>query len=99
MSVTLKPGEDAEIKLAMTKGARANFTWTAAGGVVNFDMHGDGGGQEKSYQKGRGVPNASGVIEAAFDGYHGWFWRNRGNASVTVTLRAEGNYTEIKRMM
>lgn len=98
MSVTLKPGEGAEIKLAMKKGAKVEYTWNAAGGVVNFDMHGDGGGQSTSYEKGRGEPEAKGVLEAAFDGNHGWFWRNRTKGEVTVTLRTNGSYADIKRM-
>jgi hypothetical protein len=99
MSITLKPGEGTEVKLSMVKGARVKFTWVVEGGVVNFDMHGDGGGEEVSYEKGRAVPNAEGVLEAGFDGKHGWFWRNRGKADVTVTLKTDGEYTEIKRMM
>ncbi|RWM12702.1 MAG: transmembrane anchor protein [Mesorhizobium sp.] len=99
MSVMLAPGEGAEIKLVMVKGAQANYSWTANGAVVNFDTHGDGGGQNISYEKGRGVGEDEGVLEAAFDGNHGWFWRNRTDADVTVTLRTSGAYTDIKRMM
>ncbi|TIL73204.1 MAG: transmembrane anchor protein [Mesorhizobium sp.] len=99
MSITLTPGEGAEIKLIMMKGAQANYSWTANGGVVNFDTHGDGGGENVSYEKGRGVGEDEGVLEAAFDGNHGWFWRNRTDADVTVTLRTSGAYTDIKRMM
>lgn len=99
MTVTLKPGEGTEVKLSMMKGAKVTFTWTVEGGVVNFDMHGDGGGKEISYEKGRAVPSASGVLEASFDGKHGWFWRNRGKTDVTVTLRTEGDYADIKRVM
>lgn len=99
MTITLKPGEGTEVKLIMRQGAKVNFTWTVSGGVVNFDLHGDGGGQQTSYEKGRGVPGAEGVLEAAFDGNHGWFWRNRGRADVTVTLRTNGNYAEIKRVL
>ncbi|WP_318656760.1 MULTISPECIES: transmembrane anchor protein [Rhizobium] len=99
MSVTLQPGEGAEIKLTMTKGAKANYAWTANGGKVNFDTHGDGGGENISYEKGRGVAEDSGVIEAAFDGNHGWFWRNRTSAPVTLTLKTGGAYTDIKQMM
>ena len=98
-TVTLKPGEGAEVKLRMLKGAKVSFTWSVEGGVVNFDMHGDGGGEEVSYEKGRAVPAAEGVLEAGFDGKHGWFWRNRGKADVTVILKTDGEYTEIKRMM
>jgi hypothetical protein len=49
----------------------------SVGGAVNFDTHGDGGGESVSYQKGRGVAEDSGVLEAAFDGNHGWFWRKQ----------------------
>ena len=97
--VTLKPGEGAEVKLVMSKGAKASFDWSVAGGVVNYDLHGDGNGNAISYVKDRGVPGAKGVLEAAFDGNHGWFWRNRGKADVTVTLRTSGAYSAIKRVM
>ncbi|ESX27417.1 transmembrane anchor protein [Mesorhizobium sp. M0761] len=99
MSVTLKPGEGAEIKLVMAKGAQAKYSWTANGAAVNFDTHGDGGGENISYEKGRGAAEDEGVLEAAFDGNHGWFWRNRTDADVTVTLKTNGAYTDIKRMM
>ena len=99
MSVTLAPGEGAEIKLVMVKGAQANYAWTANGAVVNFDTHGDGGGENISYEKGRGVAEDEGVLEAAFDGNHGWFWRNRTDAPVTVTLKTSGAYSDIKQMM
>lgn len=99
MSVTLQPGEGAEVKLVMLKGAKANFTWTANGSKVNFDTHGDGGGENISYEKGRGAAEDAGVLEAAFDGNHGWFWRNRTSEPVTVTLKTDGAYSEIKRMM
>ena len=99
VTITLTPGQGAEIKLAMTKGARAEFVWTVAGGVVNYDLHGDGGGQSKSYRKGRAVPRHDGVLTAAFDGNHGWFWRNRGKQNVTVTLRVKGRYASIKRVV
>jgi hypothetical protein len=99
ISVTLQPGEGAEVKLVMVKGATANFAWTANGSKVNFDTHGDGGGESISYEKGRGAAEDSGVLEAAFDGNHGWFWRNRTSEPVTVTLKTDGAYADIKRMM
>ncbi|MBF0326481.1 MAG: transmembrane anchor protein [Alphaproteobacteria bacterium] len=98
MTITLKPGEGSEIKLAMKKGSKVNYAWTASGGVVNYDMHGDAGGQETSYEKGRAKSGAEGVLEAGADGNHGWFWRNRDKTDVTVTLRTSGAYADIKRM-
>lgn len=99
VSFTLAPGQGAEIKLVMNEGERAGFFWTANGAVVNYDTHGDGGGQSVSYEKGRSVPEQEGELEAAFTGNHGWFWRNRTDADVTVTLRTRGAYSEIKRMI
>ena len=98
MSITLTPGEGVEVKLAMKRGAKVDYAWSSDGGVVNFDLHGDGGGESISYDKGRGVPSDEGALEAAFDGNHGWFWRNRTGGDVTVTLRVSGDYTDIKEM-
>lgn len=97
ISITLEPGQGAEVKLVMAKGAIAEFTWIVDGGVANYDLHGDGGGQSISYEKGRGVPGETGSLEAAFDGNHGWFWRNRDKQDITVILRVKGDYTEMKR--
>lgn len=97
LSVVLQPGQGTEVKLIMTKGAKANFSWTANGASVNFDTHGDGGGESISYEKGRNVAEDSGVLEAAFTGNHGWFWRNRTSAPVTVTLKTDGAYSAIKQ--
>lgn len=96
VSYTLPPGEGVEVKLVMQEGAVARFQWSANGGVVNFDQHGDGSGQEISYEAGRAVPEASGTLTAAFTGNHGWFWRNRTDAPVTLTLRTGGDYAEMK---
>lgn len=73
MTITLKPGEAAEIKLDMRKGATVAFTWQASG-VVNFDTHGDPPNAPKDfyhgYGKGRGVAGDKGTLQAAFDGKH-----------------------------
>jgi hypothetical protein len=100
MSVTLKPGEGAEVKLEMSKGAKVSYEWITAGGTVNHDTHGDSP-QVKyhGYSKGQQVEQDSGELIAVFDGKHGWFWRNRGSADVTVTLKTNGVYRSIKRVM
>lgn len=99
ISITLKPGQGAEVKLVMKKDAVAEFDWQADSGVANYDLHGDGGGKSISYKKGRGVPGETGSLKAAFDGNHGWFWRNRTKKDITVTLRVKGDYIEMKRMV
>jgi hypothetical protein len=98
MPFTLTPGEGTEIKLKMVEGGKAQFAWVVEGGTVNFDTHGDAKGKSISYEKGRSVAADEGVLEAAFTGNHGWYWRNRGKANVKVTLRTRGDYTDIQRM-
>lgn len=103
MSFLLAPGQGAEIKVEMLKGTQVNYFWTANGGVVNYDTHGDPYNAPREfyhgYGKGRSTPEDQGVLEAAFDGNHGWFWRNRTSKPVTVTLRTEGDYIAIKRVI
>jgi hypothetical protein len=98
LSFTLTPGQGTEIKMKMKEGEMALFAWTVQGGVVNFDTHGDALGKSISYEKGRAVASDEGELVAAFTGNHGWFWRNRGQADVTVVLKTGGDYSDIKRV-
>ncbi|HHJ3239855.1 TPA: transmembrane anchor protein [Vibrio parahaemolyticus] len=97
--LSLKPGQGAEVKLVMEKGQIAQFEWTSKGGPVNYDTHGDGNGNSISYEKGRGVPDDQGELEAAFTGNHGWFFRNRNDKIVMVILKTNGDYAEMKRVL
>lgn len=97
--LALAPGEGKEIKLAMSEGARVNFSWSVEGGVVNYDTHADRPGLSyHGYEKGTATASDEGVLVAAFDGMHGWFWRNRTSQPVTLTLRTTGEYTELKHV-
>ncbi|MCC4285680.1 transmembrane anchor protein [Marinobacter salarius] len=97
--VVLTPGEGTEFKLTMEEGATARFSWVSEGGPINFDTHGDGGGQSISYEKGRGVPEDEGELVAAFTGNHGWFFRNRNDNNITLVLRTGGDYGELRRAL
>lgn len=97
--VALQPGQGREIKVVMREGARVNYEWTVEGGVVNSDTHADRPGTPyHGYAKGKGQSGDKGVLVAAFDGKHGWFWRNRGRAPVTVTLRTSGDYQDLQEV-
>ncbi|MBI6574099.1 transmembrane anchor protein [Pseudomonas viridiflava] len=101
ITVTLKPGEGKEIKLEMLKGKTVRYEWTAAGGPVNYETHGEPYNGEKgyfhSYGKGKQVKENQGEFTAIFDGTHGWFWRNRSNSDVTLSLKTSGDYLSIKQ--
>mgnify|MGYP001290910072 CR=1 FL=1 len=98
MQVTLAQDEGSEIKVTMAKGSKVQYSWQTDGGKANFDVHADSKKLKidyHSYSKGSGQ-KSEGVIEAAFDGNHGWFWRNRTSEPMTITLQTNGEYTDIK---
>jgi hypothetical protein len=99
MTVTLKPGEAAEIKLEMKKDAKVKYEWITSGGAVNYDTHADNPQiNYHGYGKGQQTERDAGELVAAFDGNHGWYWRNRTGNEVTVTLKTDGEYAGFKRV-
>ncbi|MBK3508275.1 MULTISPECIES: transmembrane anchor protein [unclassified Pseudomonas] len=101
ITVTLKPGEGKEIKLEVLKGKTVIYEWTAFGGPVNYDTHGEPfngvKGYFHSYNKGKQVKSDKGEFTAIFDGTHGWFWRNRSDSDVTISLKTAGDYLSVKQ--
>lgn len=84
----------------MKKGKSVKYSWKTDGGRVNYDAHADSKELKigyHNYSKGS-EQSKEGVIVAAFDGSHGWFWRNRTPDTLTVTLQTSGEYTDIKRL-
>ncbi len=99
ITFTLAPDEGTEVKVTMTKGSKVTYNWKTDGGKANFDVHGDSESLKinyHSYYKGSDVMR-EGILEAAFDGNHGWFWRNRTKEPLTMTIKTNGEYSEIKR--
>ncbi|OZB33639.1 MAG: transmembrane anchor protein [Pseudomonas sp. 34-62-33] len=103
ITVTLKPGEASEIKLEMLNKAKVSYEWTTNGVPVNHDTHGEPyngpKGYYHSYSKAKQVTGDKGELIAIFDGTHGWFWRNRSKSDVTITLKTEGKYLSVKRVI
>lgn len=99
MTLTLAPGEGAEIKALMQKGKQFVFSWVAKNGMLELDMHGEPinarGNEFTSYWKETSRADGHGTFSAPFDGTHGWYWRNGQAQPVTVTLRISGFYEKL----
>jgi hypothetical protein len=99
ITLTLNPGEGTEVKALMRSGERLVFNWTAAGGKVNFDMHGEklnaASDEYSSYWRGRNAASGHGAFIAPFDGTHGWYWRNRDTQAVTIKVQTAGFYEKL----
>ena len=88
----LAPFESVEFKYDLAAGDGLVYAWTATGEVV-FDFHaepeGAAPGVAESFAQGRADADR-GTYVAHFTGIHGWFWENRGVATVAVSLRVSG---------
>jgi hypothetical protein len=101
MSVTLQPGEGAEVKAQIRKGEQFVFSWVSEGGPVKSDMHGEPHNAKpnefSTYWKVPQQSSAQGTFAAPFDGIHGWFWRNKGDKPVTIRVKVSGFHEKLYR--
>ncbi len=102
MIVRLQPMQGVEVKMTMREQARAVYEWSVDSGEVYFHRHGEPPNAPKdvaahSYAKGT-APSDRGEIVAVFDGVHGWFWRNRSDKPLQITLRTRGHYLSLKEL-
>lgn len=99
MTIHLAPHSGQEIKAHMKAGDGFVFEWRAAGGPVKVDMHGEHpdapDGEFTSYWAERSLESARGEFTAPFEGTHGWYWRNKGDTPVTITVRTTGFYKDL----
>lgn len=97
----LAPGEGTEVKATMTAGKEFTYRWATNGAPVNFELHGEppsaASNEYTTYEKGTSI-GANGTFRAPFDGTHGWYWRNRGSAPVTITVSATGDYQKFVQL-
>lgn len=98
LTVTLAPNESTEVKISMPEGTEVEFEWVSIPAAVFYDLHGDSPAiNYHVYEKGTSAKE-QGTLTAEFGGSHGWYWKNRSDSLVTITISATGNYEQIKRM-
>ncbi|WP_374360254.1 transmembrane anchor protein [Pseudoduganella danionis] len=102
MEVVLPPGKGLEVKTHLRKGQALIYAWkTSNGEQVLQDFHGEppnaGKNEFESFIKDKAASESRGVLIAPFTGEHGWYWKNKSAAPVTVILQASGFYTDIVR--
>ncbi|WP_306253679.1 hypothetical protein [Parvularcula sp. IMCC14364] len=101
---------EVEHKAFLSAGGGFVYSWEVEGetpnGGVYFDFHGHPAsadadeypeGFERSYGEGE-LAAQSGVFNAGFPGYHGWFFLNLEERPVTLTLKISGFYDNHQEM-
>jgi hypothetical protein len=92
---TLQPREGMEYKYRLDKGEALLYSWNATA-PVDYELHaepdGAPAGYAQSYEKKSASSGASGTLTAPFPGIHGWYWENKTDKAVTVTLKTAGYY-------
>ena len=101
LEIALPADGRVEYKAFMSKGGSLVFNWKVKGEEVYYDLHAHdeafGDDFYTRYDDGRGIER-SGMIAAAFDGQHGWYWQNLEPDDVTLTLAVAGYYEKIVEM-
>lgn len=99
MTITLPPHSGQEIKAHMAAGDSFVFRWQAMGGPVKAEMHGEklhaAEGDFTDYWKELSMTGGQGDFTAPFEGIHGWYFRNKGEKPVQVTVKTVGFYKDL----
>lgn len=98
ITLNLPAGQGMEVKLEMKKGFVVDYSWVATGGAVAHDTHGDPYVNKHiyvTYSRADNVHSDSGIIKAAYGGFHGWYWKNDSTETVTIVLKTDGQYFEL----
>jgi hypothetical protein len=92
----LGPAEGMEYKYRLEKGGSLLYSWTATSELY-WELHSEPDGVPRGYAEffdtNRGEAS-NGAYQAPFPGIHGWWWENKSDREVTITLTTAGFYTE-----
>jgi hypothetical protein len=90
------PGRFVEYKYQLNTGASMLYRWRSTG-PVEVDFHTEPAGKppeaSDSFEKNPTATGGRGTYRAPYAGIHGWYWKNNGDQSVTITLNTAGFYS------
>ncbi|WP_346837412.1 hypothetical protein [Microbulbifer sp. SAOS-129_SWC] len=98
VTIEVPAGKGLEYKLHLAKHGHMQYEWSTENGPLYFDFHGEPTGDTTGYFESFAIATAAemrGSLTTPFDGSHGWYWKNNGPETVTVTLSTKGFYDVI----
>ncbi|MGS0681764.1 hypothetical protein ACVBIL_11420 [Shewanella sp. 125m-7] len=95
IDIVVAAGKGLEYKLLMNEGKHLEYDWQTDGGELYFDFHGEPQGDSTGFYESFAITTASkmkGTLTTPFSGAHGWYWKNKTDNPITVTLSTKGAY-------
>lgn len=95
VNIVIAAGKGLEYKFLLNQGKHLEYDWKTDGGELFFDFHGEPQGDTTGFYESFAITTASkmkGTLTTPFAGSHGWYWKNKTNLPITVTLSTKGAY-------
>ena len=98
IKVIVKAGKVIEYKFMILKYGKTKYEWSTAGVILYSDIHGEvlleNLPKEEWFESYTEVysNNVVGTLTAPFAGIHGWYFRNKNEEDVVVTIKLKGEY-------
>ena len=96
LEIVIPAGKGLEYKLYMEKHAHLEYQWQTDGAALYFDFHGEPAGDTTGYFESFSITTSNemkGSLTTPFKGVHGWYWKNKSQQAITVSLSMKGYYT------
>ena len=98
VDVIVPANRGVEYKFQLSKGQTLKYQWQTDDGALYLDLHGEPEGDTTGYYESYTIATSvemSGQFTTSFSGIHGWYWKNKTDKDVKVTLTTEGSYKVI----
>lgn len=98
IKISIPAGGDIEYKINMLKYGKVKYEWTTNKGTVFFDFHGEVKQATPSnnvYFESYTVAYSNNIIGnflSPFEGKHGWYFKNKNDTDITISIRLKGQY-------
>jgi len=98
VTVLVPAGKGVEYKFQLTQYQKMTYQWQTDGASLYLDLHGEPAGDTTGYYESYTIATAkemSGQFTAPFNGIHGWYWKNKTDKDIHITLTTEGSYSVV----
>ena len=96
VKINIPAGKGLEYKLLMDEFVHLEYEWSTGGEELYFDFHGEPKGDTTGYFESFSITTSDkmkGSLTTPFAGAHGWYWKNKTDSAIIVTLSTTGDYS------